>query len=138
MKKLGRDRLLHLRTGAEVGMRMGGLYPHTVHVDPEELAALLDEVLAGRENAVGAEPEPAVQITGRMLTLEEKRLVLESLRAQSKKTRQAKSEAVMNPHRSFEVSQSAHIEELSRRAGDLDRLANELADYHLRLEKLPS
>lgn len=38
------QRLHHLRVAAEIGIRMGGLHPHTVSVDPTELAALVEEL----------------------------------------------------------------------------------------------
>lgn len=41
-------RLAELRTAAEVGIRMSGLQPHTVHVRPDELAALVEEVFIAR------------------------------------------------------------------------------------------
>lgn len=41
-------RLAELRTAAEVGIRMSGLHPHTVHVRPDELAALVEEVFIAR------------------------------------------------------------------------------------------
>lgn len=37
-------RLAELRTAAEVGIRMSEFHPHTVHVRPEELASLVEEV----------------------------------------------------------------------------------------------
>jgi len=42
--KITAERLAHLRTASEVGMRMSGLQPHTVQVRPDELAALVAEV----------------------------------------------------------------------------------------------
>lgn len=52
--RLDADRLTHLRLAAEVGIRMAGLEPHTVHVVPAELAAMIDEITERRgapENA---------------------------------------------------------------------------------------
>lgn len=38
------QRLHQLRVAAEIGIRMGGLHPHTVSVKPDELAALVEEL----------------------------------------------------------------------------------------------
>lgn len=41
---VSQKRLEELRLAAEVGLRMAGLQPHTVHVVPEELAAMVEEI----------------------------------------------------------------------------------------------
>ncbi len=47
MKVLTSAALEHYRTAAIVGQRLGGLHPHTVHVKPDELAALVDRYTDG-------------------------------------------------------------------------------------------
>lgn len=46
--RLDAERLRHLRQAAEIGIRMCGLQPHTIHVVPTELAAMIDEITERR------------------------------------------------------------------------------------------
>lgn len=127
MKRLTDERVKHLRTSAEVGIRMSSLHPHTVQVVPEDLAALLDEVIEGRNPRAS-----------RVLSKEERRLAIEALRAAANETRRAKSAAVSDLSKAFTRSEQTHVDELSRRAGSQDRLASELGEYDLRLERAVS
>lgn len=55
MKPLDSERLKHLRTAAEVGMRMSALQPHTVQVIPDELASMIEEIMALRRTGAPAD-----------------------------------------------------------------------------------
>lgn len=47
MKILDPQRLEHYRIAAMVGQRLAGVRPHTVHVVPDDLAALVDRYTDG-------------------------------------------------------------------------------------------
>lgn len=68
----------------------------------------------------------------RILTREERRLVIDALVLAGRAARQAKAEALTGP---ATPAIRAHVDELARRSGTLDRLAAELGSYDLRLEK---
>jgi hypothetical protein len=73
--------------------------------------------------------------TSRLLTKEEKRLVADALRVAAKEARLAKSHALADRRFICSTTQASHIDELARRAGTADRLAAEVDQYELRLEK---
>lgn len=74
----------------------------------------------------------------RLLTREERRLIADGLRALAAETRKAKSRALTDPKLICSAAVSAHVDELARRAGTADRLAAELSEYEVRLEKVVS
>jgi hypothetical protein len=74
----------------------------------------------------------------RLLTKEEKRLITDALRAAAKEARRAKGHALTDPHFVCSASVTAHVDELARRAATADRLASEINEHELRLEKVVS
>lgn len=73
----------------------------------------------------------------RVLTKEERRIVVDALRAAAAATRRAKADAqaltILDT-----ATRTKHVEELSRLAGTQDRLAVEINELEVRLEKLES
>lgn len=82
--------------------------------------------------------ERVTVIASRLLSKEERRLLADALRLLGVEARKAKSYALANPNTIGRLSVSAHVDELSRRAGTADRLAAEISEYEVRLEKAPS
>lgn len=76
--------------------------------------------------------------TSRLLTKEEKRLLADALRAAAKEARRAKGHALTDPRFVCNTAVTAHVDELARRAGTADRLATEVTEYEVRLEKVVS
>lgn len=74
----------------------------------------------------------------RVLSKDEKRLLADALRLLGSETRRAKSNALANPRTIGIQSVSAHVDALALRAGLCDRLAAEISDYEVRLEKVVS
>lgn len=74
----------------------------------------------------------------RLLSKEERRLLADALRLLGAETRRVKSNALANPKTIGSSSVSAHVDALSVRAGMCDRLASEISDYEVRLEKVVS
>jgi hypothetical protein len=74
----------------------------------------------------------------RVLSKEERRLVVDALRALAAETRRTKQNALGDRRFVCSPSVAAHIDQLSIRAGTLDRLAAEVNEYDVRLERLES
>lgn len=77
-------------------------------------------------------------MTSRLLSKVEKRIVLDALRAHANEARKAKSAALVDPRHLCSPKAAAHVDELARRAGTADRLAAEINDLDVRLEKVVS
>lgn len=71
----------------------------------------------------------------RVLSRDERRLLADALRLLASEARKAKSNALANPMTIGRQAVSAHVDELARRSGTCDRLAAEVAEYEVRLEK---
>jgi hypothetical protein len=97
---------------------------------PYDLLKLLD---TARPEHVPAPVSPGTPC--RILNKEERRVVTEALRLAAAETRKAKSTAVADSRFTFTSKQTAHIDQLSRLAGTQDRLAAELAELDIRLER---
>jgi hypothetical protein len=76
--------------------------------------------------------------TPRPLTKEEKRLIVDALRAAAKEARRAKGHALADPRFVCSATVTAHMDELARRSATADRLASEISEHELRLEKVVS
>ena len=74
-------------------------------------------------------------IASRTLSRDERRLLAEALRLLAAEARRTKSKALANPATIGLVAVSAQVDELARRAGAADRLAAEVVEYEVRLEK---
>lgn len=74
----------------------------------------------------------------RVLTRDERRLLADALRLLAAETRRTKSNALANPNTIGRLSVTAQVDELARRAGTADRLAAEVVEYEVRLEKVVS
>ena len=77
-------------------------------------------------------------MASRLLTREERRLLVDALRAAAAEARRAKASAIAGATIVADPKIALHIDELSRRAGTLDRLAAEANEHELRLERLSS
>jgi hypothetical protein len=67
----------------------------------------------------------------RLLTASERRVLIDALYRAANETRAAKAAAAKHP----KLANQNHVDELSKLAGTQDRLAAELGEYEVRLEK---
>lgn len=74
----------------------------------------------------------------RVLTTEDRRLVTDALRLAAAEARIARSKALLNPGKIGHPAVTAQVDELARRAHACDRLAAEVAEHEVRLEKVVS
>lgn len=93
-----------------------------------------DAVLIGPDDREAPAPSSPAR-PSRILTKEERRIVTDALRLAAAETRKVRTAAVSDTRYAFTSKQTAHIDELSRLAGTQDRLAAELADLDIRLER---